>query len=113
MVAGCVMVVLFVYYLANYTGKPESRALSEVHYQDDSAGGSDDSPNGEPNCFSMDEFSHIEIGVSTKEDLMEIAPRVTAYQHGRGEVIQFPLDDGRIIEFVCRAGIVSEISFRG
>ena len=100
LVIGCILVALFVIYLDDHTGKPVSRALS-----DDGA----DYDRG----WSMDDFSHIQIGVSTKEDLMAISPRYTTYQRGRGEVIQFPLDDGRTVEFVCQGGIVSEISFRG
>ena len=63
--------------------------------------------------WAVEDFEHIQIGVSTKEELLQIAPRKTVYQRGRGEILQFALEDGRTMEFVCKNGIVSEISFRG
>lgn len=119
----CALVLLLAFLF-----KPDVKEATEIHHvdlfatetdeegsEDGQSDADDSSPQDDDEItgWSLDDFSHIQIGVSTKEDLVQISPRFTNFQRGRGEVLQFRLDDGRTIEFVCQDDIVTEISFRG
>ena len=125
-IGGCILIILFVLLAESGINKPavatitdvapHGRSVAEISAEDPESsqrGGDPVQSYEELGIWTIEDFDHIQIGVSTKEDLLQISHRHTAYQRGRGEILQFALEDGRVREFVCKNGVVTEISFRG
>ena len=56
--------------------------------------------------FSLEDFSNITVGESKQAVLYSIDPHCAGYQTAYGVVYEFPLDDGRYLRIICRAGII-------